>query len=112
MKIRVLELNDNVSREIHLNYFALSLFPRLLILKLMKIKSFLAKPYASVVHKRIQKSMQTAVADQQHILQQLLKSGCRTTFGNDHNLKQVKQYQEYKEAVPIRDYEAISPYIE
>lgn len=77
----------------------------------MKIKSFLAKPYASVVHKRIQKSMQTAVADQQNILQQLLKQGSRTQFGKDHKLKDVKDYPEYKAAVPIRDYEAISPYI-
>ncbi|WP_118976285.1 GH3 auxin-responsive promoter family protein [Taibaiella koreensis] len=78
----------------------------------MKIKSFLAKPYASVVHKRIQKSMQTAVADQQHILQQLLKQGVKTIFGADHKLKDVKNYTEYNAAVPIRDYEAISPYIE
>jgi hypothetical protein len=78
----------------------------------MKIKSFLAKPYASVVHKRVQKSMQTAIADQQHILQQLLKNGSRTIFGNDHDLKNVKQYSEYREAVPVRDYEAISPYID
>lgn len=77
----------------------------------MKIKSFLAKPYASVVHKRIQKSMQTAVADQQNILQQLLKQGSRTQFGKDHKLKDVKDYPEYKAAVPIRDYEAVSPYI-
>ncbi len=78
----------------------------------MKIKSFLAKPYASVVHKRIQKSMHTAVADQQNILQQLLKHGSRTIFGKDHQLKEVKEYTEYKAAVPIRDYEAISPYID
>jgi len=78
----------------------------------MKIKSFLAKPYASVVHKRIQKSMQTAVADQQHILQQLLKQGVKTIFGEDHKLKEVRNYKEYSAAVPIRDYEAISPYID
>jgi len=78
----------------------------------MKIKSFLAKPYASVVHKRIQKSMQTAVADQQQIFQQLLKQGAATVFGTDHRLREVKQYDEYKAAVPVRDYEAISPYID
>lgn len=78
----------------------------------MKIKSFLAKPYAAVVHKRIQKSMQTAVADQQHILQHLLKQGMNTVFGGDHKLKDVKNHKEYSAAVPIRDYEAISPYIE
>jgi hypothetical protein len=78
----------------------------------MKIKSFLAKPYASVVHKRIQKSMQTAVADQQNILQNLIKTGSKTVFGKDHKLKEVKTYTEFNQAIPIRDYEAISPYIE
>jgi hypothetical protein len=78
----------------------------------MKIKSFLAKPYASVVHKRIQKSMQTAVADQQSILQNLIKTGAGTVFGADHKLKDVKNYIEFSQAIPVRDYEAISPYIE
>jgi hypothetical protein len=78
----------------------------------MKIKSFLAKPYASVVHKRIQKSMQTAIADQQSILQNLIKTGSKTIFGTDHQLKDVKHYAEFSQAIPVRDYEAISPYIE
>lgn len=78
----------------------------------MKIKSFLAKPYASVVYKRIQKSMQTAVTDQQQILQQLLKQGTKTVFGKDHRLKEVKDYGGYKAAVPVRDYEALSSYID
>ena len=78
----------------------------------MKIKSFLAKPYAAVVHKRIQKSMQTAVADQQNILQHLLKSSNGTLFGKDHKLKDVKTYAEYTAAVPVRDYEALSTYVD
>lgn len=78
----------------------------------MKIKSFLAKPYAAIVHKRLQKSMLTAVPDQQNILYSLLKHGSPTTFGKDHHLKEVKTYEEYKKAVPIRDYEGISSYIE
>lgn len=56
--------------------------------------------------------MATAVADQQSIFQQLLKVGSRTTFGKDHSLGEVKTYEEYKAAVPIRDYEAFKPYIE
>src|SRR5690606_3848501 len=47
----------------------------------MKIKSFLAKPYAGVVANRLKKSMHTALADQQSILQQLLKQGNKTKFG-------------------------------
>ncbi|MBL7719736.1 MAG: GH3 auxin-responsive promoter family protein [Flavipsychrobacter sp.] len=78
----------------------------------MKIKSFLAKPYASIVHNRIKKGMATAVADQQATLQYLLKTGGRTTIGNDLHLKDVKTYEEYRQAVPVRDYEAMRPYID
>lgn len=56
--------------------------------------------------------MQTAVADQQNILQNLIKTGSKTVFGKDHKLKEVKTYTEFNQAIPIRDYEAISPYIE
>lgn len=78
----------------------------------MKIKSFLAKPYASIIHNRIRKGMATALADQQAILQQLIKIGAKTSFGKEHKLSEVKTYEEYKAAVPLRDYEAYKPYIE
>lgn len=78
----------------------------------MKIKSFIAKPFASIVHNRIRKGMTTAVADQQAILQHLLKVGSRTIFGKDHQLKDAKTHEELAQAVPIRDYEAYKPYIE
>lgn len=78
----------------------------------MKIKSFLARPYASLIHSKIRKGMATAVSDQQDILQQLLKTGSRTQFGKDHHLEEVKNYEAYRQAVPIRDYEAFRPYIE
>lgn len=78
----------------------------------MKIKSFLAKPYASIIHSRIRKGMLNAVADQEAILQYLLKTGSKTTFGKDHHLNDVKNYEEYREAVPVRDYEGFKDYIE
>jgi hypothetical protein len=78
----------------------------------MKLKSFLARPYAAIVSSRIKKSMVTAIADQQAILQQLLKTGSRTVFGKEHKLNEIKTYLEYNAAVPIRDYEQFKPYIE
>ncbi len=78
----------------------------------MNIKSFLARPYASRVHSKVRKGMATAVADQQAVLQYLLKLGSRTVFGKEHNLRNVKSYEDYKKAVPIRDYEAFVPYID
>jgi len=78
----------------------------------MKIKSFLAKPYASIIHKRIRKEMMTAVADQEQILKQLLKIGVKTSFGKEHSFKDIATHHEFSHAVPIRDYESFKPYIE
>jgi len=78
----------------------------------MKIKSFLARPYASIIHSKVRKGMATAVADQAAVLQQLLKYGGRTLFGKEHALQSVKTYDDFKKAVPIRDYEAFAAHID
>jgi len=78
----------------------------------MKIKSFFAKPYAAIVHKRLKKSMLTALSDQQNIFDDLMKAGTNTQFGKDFNFKDIKQYADYKSATKIQDYEGIRPYIE
>lgn len=78
----------------------------------MKIKSFLAKPYAAIVYNRIQKSMHTALSDQENVLQSLLKTGPKTQFGIDHSLKEVNNYSDYRGAIPIRDYEGLRSYID
>lgn len=78
----------------------------------MKIKSFLAKPYASFIHTKLRKGMMAATAHQQAILQMLLKYGSRTAFGKDHDLVSIKNYEDFKKQIPIRDYEAFTPYIE
>jgi hypothetical protein len=78
----------------------------------MKFKSFLAKPFASYIHRQIKKGMLSALEDQENIFKDLLKTGSKTTFGEDHKLSEVKTYEDFKNAVPIRDYEQFKPYIE
>src|SRR5436190_8344197 len=78
----------------------------------MKIKSFLARPFASYIYKGIRKSMTTAVADQESILKTLIKTGRNTEIGKEYGLDKVNVYEEFKQAVPIRDYEQLQPYIE
>lgn len=78
----------------------------------MKIKSFLAKPFASYIYKGIRKGMTTAVADQENILKILVKTGRSTEFGKQSRLDQVNSYGEYVQAVKIRDYEEMKPFIE
>ena len=78
----------------------------------MKIKSFLAKPFAAYIHKQIKKGMTTAVADQESIFQNLIKVGSKTDFGKDNNFENIKTYEDFVNQVPIRDYEEFKPYIE
>ncbi len=52
----------------------------------MKFKSFLAKPFAAYIYRSIKKEMSTAVADQETILKNLLKTGSKTVFGAEHKL--------------------------
>lgn len=78
----------------------------------MQIKSLLAKPFAHYIYKGVRKGMNTAVEDQENILKELLKTIKLTEFGKDHHLQQVSLYEEFIQAVPIRDYEQYKPYIE
>ena len=78
----------------------------------MNLKSILAKPFASYVYKQVKKAMATALEDQEAIFKDLLKTGSKTIFGTNHHLQQVKTYEEFKQAIPVRDYEEFKPYIE
>ena len=78
----------------------------------MNLKSLLAKPFANYIYNKTQKSALTALEDQDEILKNLLKVGRLTEFGKAHHFKAINSHQEYIQAVPIRDYEQIKPYIE
>ncbi len=78
----------------------------------MKIKSFLAKPFANYIYKQIKKGMSTAVADQENLLQQFIKTGAKTDFGKQHFFENIKTHAEFAQSVLIRDYEDFKTYIE
>ena len=71
----------------------------------MKIKSFLAKPFAIYIYKQIRKSIVTASADQENIFQSLVKTGLKTEFGKEHSFDKIKSHSDFVKNVPIREYE-------
>jgi hypothetical protein len=77
----------------------------------MKFKSYLAKPFASVIQRKLQKSSQSALQDQQTIMKSLLFEGAKAEFGKEHHFGEIVDYKGYTQAVPIRDYEKYAPYI-
>jgi len=56
--------------------------------------------------------MHSALADQDAVFKYLLKTGAATAFGKASGLDKVSDYEGFKEAVPIRDYEQFKPWIE
>jgi len=78
----------------------------------MGFKSFVVKPFAKKIARDIQKWSADAVNYQERVFQNLLAVGKNTAFGRDHNFSEIKTYQDFCERVPIRDYEALKPYIE
>ena len=53
-----------------------------------------------------------AIIKQKKILNELLENSRETKFGEDHNFKNINNYEDFKSSVPIRDYEGFRGYIE
>ncbi|HET9053543.1 MAG TPA: GH3 auxin-responsive promoter family protein, partial [Cyclobacteriaceae bacterium] len=49
---------------------------------------------------------------QEKIRQHLVREAAQTVFGKDHELGAIRQYDDFKRNVPVRDYEELKPYVE
>lgn len=78
----------------------------------MGIKSILAKPFAAYIAKKVKRDSANALADQQRILKELLAKASNTIFGKDHGFDQITSHEDFKKAVPIKDYEGLKHYID
>ncbi len=78
----------------------------------MGIRSFLVKPFARKIARDIKKWSANALAEQDKILSNLVKVGQNTAFGKDHDFANIKSYEDFKQRVPIRDYEGLKAYVE
>ena len=78
----------------------------------MGIRSELAKPLAKIIAKRQKKWSFDPSKSQALIFEQLLKKASKTSFGLNHRFDQIKTHEEFVEAVPIRDYEGLKPYVD
>ena len=78
----------------------------------MKFKSFLAKPFAAYINKSIRKSASNAISSQENIFKDLLKTGSKTIFGEEHCMADIKSYDDFKKQIRVRDYEQFKKYIE
>ncbi|WP_445958157.1 GH3 auxin-responsive promoter family protein [Yeosuana sp.] len=79
---------------------------------MISLKSALAKPFAKIIFNRIQKWANNPIEIQQQVFQDLISSATETQFGKDHDFISINSYSDFVKKVPIRDYEALKPYVE
>ena len=78
----------------------------------MPIKSIVVKIAAKFYYNKIRKWSSKPVETQNKILQNLISQAKDTAFGQDHHFDTIQSYNDFKKQVPLRDYEALKPYIE
>lgn len=78
----------------------------------MSVKAFAAKILARSIYNKNQTWIQNPIQSQEKVLQSLLSTAKDTAFGKDHSFDQIKNYEDFKQHVPIRDYEELKPYVQ
>jgi hypothetical protein len=78
----------------------------------MKLRSILAKPFAAHVVAQQQKWAKASEATQLKLLQRLVQRAKRTAFGQDHGFAGIQTHEQFRQQVPVRDYEQLRPYID
>ena len=78
----------------------------------MSLKSFLSKIYAQRVYNQTKIWANNPVATQQKVFENLILQAKNTQFGKDHYFSEIKTFQDFQKNIPIRDYEALRPYID
>ena len=78
----------------------------------MSLKSIAAKIFAQKIYKKTQAWANSPVETQKAVFLNLMKDAKQTQFGKDHHFEQIKSYEDFVKQVPVRDYEALKPYVD
>lgn len=78
----------------------------------MGLKSKLSILFARYIVARQKTWMQKPLETAQNDFKKLIEKGRNTAFGKDHDFENIHNYEDFKERVPIRDYEGLKHYVE
>lgn len=78
----------------------------------MGIRSILSRPLARYIVKQQQEWIARSVEVQEKWRLELVKKAAGTQFGKDHFFKDIHSYSDFREAIPVHDYEDLKPYVE
>ena len=83
----------------------------LLLLHVMGVRSILSKPIASYVVSQQRKWMNYPGKFQDAQFKNLISRAKSTLFGHDHDFNSINTYEDFKDRVPVKDYEGLSNYV-
>lgn len=78
----------------------------------MGIRSAISGPFASLLLSQNRTWMQRPELTQLLVLEKLLKAAVHTQFGSEHYFQHINNPVDFRNVVPITDYEGLKPYIE
>ena len=76
------------------------------------MKTIITILFAKLIKRRNQKWISHPIKWQSKTFNKLLTSALSTTFGQDHEFSNISSYEEFKQRVPVRDYEGLKPYVD
>ena len=79
---------------------------------MFSLKAALAKPFANRVKKTVLKWANQPIEAQNAVFHYLIKEAASTNFGKDHDFTNISSHEDFVERVPVRDYEALKPYVD
>jgi len=78
----------------------------------MGIRSFLSKPLAGFIAAKQKKWSLNPERSQQKVFKAIVGTASDTVFGRDHNFGDIRNYDDFRKNVPVRDYEELKPYVD
>jgi len=78
----------------------------------MSVKSVFAIPFAKQVRKRVYKWAYQPHKTQEKVFKKLISKAKNTAFGKDHDFDKIESYRDFKDRVPVNDYEGLRSYVD
>jgi len=78
----------------------------------LKLVDSLLSTFIRLKYKRVAGMLADPIACQDTLMRSFISAAKNTAFGKDHNFDKINTYEDFKEQVPLRNYEQLLPYIE
>lgn len=78
----------------------------------MGFRSVLSRPFAAWIARQTRDWSSRSAEVQDAVRRQIVEKAAVTQFGKDHGFSDIRTYEQFKKQVPIKDYEALRPYID